>query len=111
LLFLAFAVPMTSMRDMVGTAKENETLLKMQKVEQAYKSYFTLNGAWPESPEVLIENTSDGQPPLLEGGPPAITSPWGTPFEVEIQADEKGHEEVVVTTTNRDGKVLHWPRK
>src|SRR5687767_8687434 len=70
-----------------GNQRENATLLKMQKVEQAYKSYYTLNDVWPDSPEVLTERSPDGRPPLLDGGPAAIASAWGTPFTVEIQSD------------------------
>lgn len=111
LVILALLVSFVSVRTLDENQIEKETLLKMQQVEQAYKMYFLQNDAWPESPEVLVEWSADGRPPLLEGGPSAITSAWGTPFKVEVQLGGDSPGKVVVMTTDRKGNVLRWPRK
>jgi general secretion pathway protein G len=112
LVILASLATFATMRVM-GEAKENECKLKMQKVEQACKQYMTLNdGTPPQSLEELINPTADGKPPLLEGGPSAITSPWGSPFMFEMVTDNYGSPRVVISTTNQAGTgTIQWPQR
>jgi hypothetical protein len=94
---------------MIEEAREKEALLKMHKVEQACKSYYATTGTWPESLNLLIEDSPEGA--ILTGGRFSITSPWGTPFQIEVRAEGDGREQVVITTTDPKGKVLRWPSK
>jgi len=112
LVILASLATFAAMR-YLGEAKENECKLKMQKVEQAAKNYMVINdGNPPQSLEELINRSPDGKPPLLEGGESAITSPWGTPFQLEYQNDQFGSPRVVVSTTNQNGSgMMQWPLK
>lgn len=112
LVILASLATFAAMR-FLGDAKENECKLKMQKVEQAIKSYMVTNdGNPPQSLEELINPSAEGKPPLLEGGPSAITSPWGTPFMYEMTTDNYGSPRVLITTTNQNGTgTIMWPEK
>lgn len=112
LVILASLATFATMRVM-GEAKEKECLLKMQKVEQACKQYYTVNdGNWPQSIEELINQAPDGKPPLLEGGPSAITSPWGSPFTFQVVQDNYGSPRVLIETQNQAGTgMLSWPQK
>ena len=112
LVILASLATFAAMRFM-SEAKENECKLKMQKVEQAAKSYMVLNdGNPPQSIEELINPSPDGKPPLLEGGPSAITAPWGTPFIMQQMPDQYGSPRIVITTTNQAGTgQIQWPQR
>lgn len=69
----------------IGRAKADmETLVK------AYKTYYTQNLRWPESP---VEVTS-----LLEQGQEALRDPWGNAYQIQI-----------VPTQAPDGTTLERP--
>ncbi len=58
----------------VGRAKAD-----MQAIEKAYKTYYTQNGHWPESPQDVA--------PLFDQGIQAFNSPWadqGVTYQVQI---------------------------
>lgn len=94
----------------MSDARESETKLKMQKVEQACKTWYTKNSRWPDSLEELIMS-QDGGPPQMEGGQFAITDAWGQPFGYERVIDDYGSERVRLSATTPNGKVLMWPER
>jgi len=112
LVILASLATFATMR-VLADAHEKECLLKMQKVEQACKQYYVNNDSnYPQSLEELINPSADGKPPLLEGGPSAITSPWGSPFTMSVMQDNYGSPRVVIQTTNQSGNgSLQWPQR
>jgi len=97
----------------LSDAREKETLLKMQKVEQACKHYYINNDSnYPQSLEELINPSPDGKPPALEGGPSALVSAWNTPFSFQVVTDNYGSPRVVIETQNQAGTgMLQWPQR
>ena len=109
LLILAGLATVAVVRSMTD-AHESETKLKMQKVEQACKTYYTRNSTWPTSLEELI-TSQDGGPPQMEGGQFAITDAWGQPFGYTVVLDDFNSERVRLSTTTPNGKVIQWPER
>ena len=95
----------------LGGAKESECKIRMQSVVSACKTYYTKYGTWPQTIEVLIQPI-EGRPPMLEGGPSAISDPWtGQEFGYQVTSDQYGSQRVVLTATSPDGITIQWPEK
>jgi general secretion pathway protein G len=89
-------------------AKEREAKLKMQKIENAAKIFFSNNSTFPNTPDELIQS-ADGTAPLLEGGQAAIMDPWGQPFQMQITQDQFGSTRVLLTSVGGP-KQITWPQ-
>jgi len=112
LLILAGSAAFATIR-YLAEAKISQANLQMQKIEQACKTYYTLNdGNWPTSAQELIVPTQDGKPPLLEGGQSAITNPFTNKqqYNIDQEVDSVGALRVVVWTTDDNGNRLQWPK-
>ena len=90
--------------------KRNEAKLKMQKIESAAKAYLSEYKEWPPSLDVLIAPTGDNLPPMLEGGPDAITDPWKRPFTAEVKQDESLSVRYVIYSEG-SGTRITWPER
>jgi len=110
LIILASVATFATMRYMAD-AKINQANLQMQKVEQAAKAFYSTNGGnWPTSLEELVVPSTSGQP-LLEGGMSALTSPWGTMYQVEFVQDAVGADRLVIFCVDDKGNRYQWPRQ
>jgi general secretion pathway protein G len=92
-------------------AKADATVLKMQQLEQACKTYATKNdGMWPQSLQELVMPSQTSPDPYIEGGPNAIMSAWGTPISYTIAQGPGGEQAPVFTSQSSDGRrVAIWP--
>jgi hypothetical protein len=97
-------------KNLDGNQRSDLALLQAQNIAKAILAYRDGTGKYPDSLDQLLARP-DSQPPLLEGGEPAIIDPWGKRFNFEVVTDEKGNERVVVWTTDYRGERTQWPRK
>jgi general secretion pathway protein G len=90
-------------------AKRREADLKMGKIEQAAKTYYTQYNEMPDL-NALIGQTPDGGTPLLEGGQDAILDPWKQPFQMSQVQDQFGSQRIIVVSTG-SGSEIRWPKQ
>jgi prepilin-type N-terminal cleavage/methylation domain-containing protein len=94
----------------LGQANENATKAKMQSVVNACKMYYSQKGEWPGNLEMLIQSI-DNRPPMLEGGPSAISDTRGQEFGYQVTQDQYGSPRVVLTAQTQEGNTIQWPER
>ena len=94
----------------LDTAKRQEAKLKMQKIENAAKTYLAVYNEYPTDPSQLVTQSPDGSAPLIEGGQTAVLDPWGVPFQMSIVQDDQGSTRVRIVSTG-SGTQIAWPEK
>jgi len=97
----------------IESSQEAEAALQCQNIQKASLAYAVKSGEFPESLEVLIvRDPNTGTLPMFEGGPKAIRTPWGKPFEFKVDDDAAGIPRLRVWTVSPYGKggtVIQWP--
>ena len=89
--------PIMTREQMIDAAKA-----QTRAIAQAIQAYITVHKDVPPSLELLIDPDKNGKT-LLEGGPAALTDPWGKEYEIEISESAKEGLRVTVWTATPEG--------
>ena len=90
------AVAVPAYMNYLADARISTTRALINNVDVAVKSYNMKHGKYPESLEVLTQETAD-EDAMLQGG---ITDPWGN----DIKFEKRGKKRPLLTSAGPDGE-------
>lgn len=109
LVILASVATFATMR-YLQQARVSQAKLQMSSIAKAAENYYLQYNEMPQNVQALIVPTQDGLPPLLPGGPAAVTDPWGQPYQLTETQDQYGSLRFMVISVG-SGQQIHWPEK
>ncbi|CAN5556858.1 hypothetical protein BH11PLA2_BH11PLA2_06040 [soil metagenome] len=85
----------------------DKAIMDMQTLEKAYKT------ACLRNPGMIDQNNFNMEMlvPYVEQGHAALKDPWGKTYSGQIIQRENGDDQLIISTTDKKGNPIQWPRQ